>query len=62
MDIVYSEWFYAGNMAENAKVNYDAKFLGAIDFALKKCFFNFVPKAEKLQVIHAVVTSNDVFC
>ena len=25
------------------KENYDAKILGAIDFAIKKCHFNFVP-------------------
>ena len=41
--------------------NYDAKFLEAIDFAFKKCQFNFVPKAEQVQAIHAVVTDNDVF-
>ena len=40
---------------------YDAKFLEPIDFAFKKCRFNFVPKAEQLQAIHAVVTGNDVF-
>ena len=43
------------------KGNYNAKFLEAIYFAFKKCHFNFVPKAEQLQAIHAVVTGNDVF-
>ena len=42
-------------MAGNLKGNYDA-----IGFAFKKCQFNFVPKAEQVQVIHAVVTGNDV--
>ena len=27
---------------------------------LVKCQFNFVPKAEQVQAIHAVVTGNDV--
>ena len=40
---------------------YDASFLEAFDFAFEKCQFNFVPKAEKLQAIHAVVIGNDVF-
>ena len=48
-------------MAGNLKGHYDAKFLEAIDFAFKKCQFNFVPKAEQVQAIHAVVTGNDVF-
>ncbi|XP_044167851.1 ATP-dependent DNA helicase Q-like 3 [Acropora millepora] len=48
-------------MAGKLKENYDAKFLEAIDFAFKKCQFNFVPKAEQVQAIHAVVTGNDVF-
>ena len=43
-------------MAGNLKGNYDAKFLQAIDFAFKKCQFNFVPKADQVQAIHAVVT------
>ena len=47
-------------MAGNLKGNYDARFLEAIGFAFKKCQFNFVPKAEQVQVIHAVVTGNDV--
>ena len=55
LGIVYSECFY------NVKGSYDAKFLEAIDFAFKKCYFNFVPKAEQLQAIHAVVTGNDLF-
>ena len=58
---VYSRCFYAENMAGNLKGNYDARFLEAIDFAFKKCQFNFVPKAEQVQAIHAVVTGNDVF-
>ena len=44
---------------DNVKGNYNAKFLEAIDFAFKKCHFTFVPKAEQLQPIHTVVTSND---
>ena len=43
------------------KGNYNSKFLEAIDFAFKKCHFIFVPKAEQLQAIHAVVTGNDSF-
>ena len=43
------------------KGNYNAKFLEAIDFALKKCHLTFVPKADQLQAIHTVVTSNDGF-
>ena len=46
---------------DNVKGNYNAKFPEAIDFAFKKCHFTFVPKAEKLQAIHAVVTGNDGF-
>ena len=46
-------------MAGSLKGNYDAKFLEAIGFAFKKCQFNFVPKAEQVQAIHAVVTGND---
>ena len=61
LGIVYSQCFYAENMAGKLKENYDAKFLEAIDFAFKKCQFNFVPKAEQVQAIHAVVTGNDVF-
>ena len=56
----YSQCFYTENMAGNLKGNYDAKFLEAIGFAFKKCQFNFVPKAEQVQAIHAVVTGNDV--
>ena len=48
-------------MADNVKGNYVGKFLEAIDFAFKKCNFNFVSKAEQLQAIHAAVTGNDVF-
>ena len=44
LGIVYLECFYTGNMADNVKGNYDAKFVKAIDFAFKKCHFNFVPK------------------
>ena len=51
---------YTENMAGNLKGHYDAKFLEAIGFAFKKCQFNFVPKAEQVQAIHAVVTGNDV--
>ena len=40
---------------------YDATFPEAFDFAFEKRQFNFVPKAEKLQAIHAVVIGNDVF-
>ena len=58
---VYSQCFYTENMAGNLKGNYDAKFLEAIDFAFKKCQFNFVPKAEQVQAIHAVVTGNMMF-
>ena len=47
-------------MAGNLKVNYDAMFLEAFGFAFKKCQFNFVPKAEQVQAIHAVVAGNDV--
>ena len=36
-------------------------FLEAINFAFMKCHFTFVPKAEQLQAIHAVVTGNDGF-
>ena len=43
------------------KGNYNAKFLEAIDFAFKKCHLTFVPKAEKLQAIDAVLTGNDAF-
>ena len=46
-------------MAGNLKGNYDAKFLEAIGFAVKKCQFNFVPKPEQNQAIHPVVTGND---
>ena len=46
---------------DNVKGNYNANFLEAIDFAFKKCHFTFVPKAEQLQAIHAVVTGNDGF-
>ena len=46
-------------MAGNLERNYVAKFLEAIDFAFKKCQFNFVSKAEQVQAIHAVVTGND---
>ena len=48
-------------MAGNLKGNYDAMFLEAIDFAFKKCKFNFVPKAEQVQAIHAVVIGNMMF-
>ena len=48
-------------MAGNLKGNDDAKFLEAIDFAFKKCQFNFVPRAEQVQAIHAVVTGNMMF-
>ena len=58
--IAYLQYFYTENMAGNLKGNYDAKFLEAIGFAFKKCQFNFVPKAEQVQAIHAVVTGNDV--
>ena len=54
---VLLHWIYG----DNVKGNYNAKFLEAIDFALKKCHFTFVPKAEQLQAIHAVVTGNDGF-
>ena len=62
LGIAYSQCFYAKNvnMAGYLKGNYDAKFLEAIGFAFKKCQFNFVPKAERVQAIHAVVTGNDV--
>ena len=50
-------WIYG----DNVKGNYYAKFLEAIDFAFKKCHFTFVPKAEQLQAIHAVVTGSDGF-
>ena len=60
LGIAYSRYFYTENMAGNLKGNYDAKFLEAIGFAFKKCQFNFVPKAEQVQAIHAVVTGNDV--
>ena len=46
---------------DNVIGNYNVKFLEAIDFAFKKCHFTFVPKAEQLQAIHAVVTGNDGF-
>ena len=46
---------------DNVKGNYNVKFLQAIDLASKKCHFSFVPKAEQLQAIHAVVTGNDGF-
>ena len=46
---------------DNVKGNYNAKFLGATHLAFKKCHFAFVPKAEQLQAIHAVVTGNDGF-
>ena len=46
---------------DNVKGNYNAKVLEAIDFAFKKCHFTFVPKAEQLQAINAVVTGNDGF-
>ena len=46
---------------DNVKGNYNAKFLEAIDFAFTKYHFTFVPKAEQLQAIHAVVTGNDSF-
>ena len=54
---VLLHWIYG----DNVKGNYNAKFLGAIDFAFKKCNFTFVLKAEQLQAIHAVVTGNDSF-
>ena len=50
-------WIYG----DNVKKDYNAKFLEAIDLSLKKCHFTFVPKAEQLQAIHAVVTGNDDF-
>ena len=53
--------FYTENMAGNLKGNDGAKFLEAIDFAFKKCQFNFVPRAEQVQDIHAVVTGNMMF-
>ena len=46
---------------DNVKGNHNAKFVEATHLALKKCHFAFVPKAEKLQAIHAVVTGNDGF-
>ena len=58
---VYSQCFYTENMAGNLKGNDDTKFLEAIDFAFKKCQFNFVPRAEQVQAIHAVVTGNMMF-
>ena len=58
---VYSQCFYTENMAGNLEGNDDAKFLEAIDFAFKKCQFNFVPRAEQVQAIHAVVTGNMMF-
>ena len=61
LGVVYLECFYSGTVADNVKGNYDAKFLEAIYFAFKQCHFNFVPKAEQLQAIHALVTGNDVF-
>ena len=60
LGIAYSQCFYTENMAGNLKGNYDAKFLEAIGLAFKKCQFHFVPKAEQVQAIHAVVTGNDV--
>ena len=54
---VLLHWIYGNNV----KGNYNAKFLEAIDFAFKKCYFTFVPKAEQLQAIHAAVTGNDEF-
>ena len=54
---VLLHWIYG----DNAKGNYNAKFLKAIDFAFTKYHFTFVPKAEQLQAIHAVVTGNDGF-
>ena len=60
LGIAYSQCFYTENMAGNLKGNYDAKFHEAIGFAFKKCQFNFVPKAEQVQAIQAVVTGNDV--
>ena len=55
---VYSQCFYTENMAGNLKGNDGAKFLETTDFAFKKCQFNFVPRAEQVQAIHAVVTGN----
>ena len=46
---------------DNVKGNNNANFLEAIDLAFKKCHFSFVPKAEQLRAIHAVVTGNDGF-
>ena len=43
------------------KGNYNAKFLETIDFAFTKCHITFVPNAEQLQAIYAVVTGNDYF-
>ena len=61
MGIIHSQCFDTENMAGNLKGNYDAKFLEAIDFAFKKCHLHFVPKAEQVQAIHAVVTGKYVF-
>ena len=58
LGITYSQYFYTENMAGNLKGNYDAKFLEAIGFAFKKCQFDFVPKADQVQAIHAVVTGD----
>ena len=38
LGIVYSQCFYAENMAGKLKENYDAKFLEAIDFAFSMMF------------------------
>ena len=59
LGIAYLQCLYTENMAGNLKGNYDAMFLEAIGFAVKKCQFNFVPKPEQIQAIHPVVTGND---
>ena len=59
LGIAYLQCLYTENMAGNLKGNYDAKFLEAIGFAVKKCQFNFAPKPEQIQAIHPVVTGND---
>ena len=40
LGIVYSDCFYTGNMADNVKGNYGAKFLKAIDFACLKWYYD----------------------
>ena len=50
LGIVYSQCFYAENMAGKLKENYDAKFLEAIDFAFKNASSTLCPRRNKFKL------------